>query len=1433
MVSTCPTHEILKRFLLGKLAVEEQEQVATHVIQCSQCLRTLDSLPASDVLLQAMQTPLPKGSLPRLVPVDQTLESIGEPTPPPMLPNAVLGQLVERLIQLGSPPGDTLGNPDVATPPSASEEIRRLLSPAQAPDELGRLGTYRVLKVLGSGGMGVVCLAEDTLLKRQVALKAMWPARADIREATQRFLREAQAAAALDHDHIVTIHQVGEERGVFFLAMQLLQGESLEDRLKRLGRLPVAEVVRIGREVAIGLAAAHARGLIHRDIKPANLWLDQDKGDRVKILDFGLARATGENLNLTESGAILGTPAYMAPEQARGQKVDARCDLFSLGCVLYRMVTGQSPFQASTTMGMLMALATATARPVRELTPEVPEALADLIGRLLAKEPAGRPASAQAVAAELSQIAMTLKGDDATRLLASGAVAATPATQPPTLVTSQVPPQRSRRWPLVVAALLIGLGAGVWFFAGTIIRIATDKGELVIETDDSDVQVIVKQGGATIIDRTKERRFDLSAKGGEVEFYDPDTGVRLLTKTFTLERGGKTVVQAKEDLARKPARSGELPVAVKQAGRYALECAHTWNNVSVPSLELDLRGPRTIEGYFTPTSKSGSGLGNNALLAWNDPSNSKGAPFLFCIHGLNNLWTFSFSANDQPGEDVPSALPMRVGEKTHVALVFTGRQFRLFIDGALAVTKDVSGLSFDKRKGTFAMGHYLTGLITEVRISKVARYDKDFTPAQRFEPDADTLALYHFDEGQGEVVKDSSGNAHHGKIMNAKWVKANGTPANPPGAAAAFSLDRLDPNKIPEAERFAWQPKELVAVLGEHRGRNWGAVQQLIWSPNGKFVATAGPTGVALWDPRTLRPRASIPSAGIVAISPDSKTLATAPGDLSVRLWDVTADKPKERTVIHLRDDGPLCLAFSPDGKLLAGGCQYSKTIRLWDMTAEKPKERAVLKGHTAEVLTVAFAPDGQTLASGSNDKTIRLWDLRGAEPKGKSVTTVNAPPGQLVFSPDGKTLAEPFCVPFGMFRLWDVTGAEPKEQAAVRGGEEHISGTLNAFSPDGKMLACSSPATQSLHLFDLTGKEPRVRAVLKRGTATSAAFAPDGKSLVTQCVVLRLWDLSGEEPREQVEPEGHLGPLSPVVLAPDGKTLATYAHDPVVRLWDLSGTVPRQRAELRHPGPVIGVSVSPDGKTLASCCHSNNTVWLWDLTGAEPEVRAQFKAAPGYVHAVAYSPDGKNLACYDTQGTTIHLWDVAGEEPKERAVLPNSVAPLAFSPDGKTLACDGLEKDGHRCKVLWDLGAAEPKEWVVLKPTIPGLLASGWPLPLAWAPDGKTLAATCFRGSYQGIYQVVQLWDLSGTTPRAGAVLELETPHNLQVTLAFAPDGQTIVVGEPKGVQLWDLTNRKKPKRRSLRLPGQVNGVTFAQDGRHLITANSNGTAYVLRLEP
>jgi len=273
------------------------------------------------------------------------------------------------------------------------------LAPAQNPEELGRLGGYRILELIGSGGMGIVFKAEDTFLKREVALKILHPAVAERPSARHRFVREAKAMAAILHDNVVPVFQVGEDRNVPFLAMPLLPGLSLEHYMKENAMIAMDEVLRIGCEIAEGLAAAHARGLIHRDIKPSNIWLEGPRR-KVKILDFGLARISEDDQKLTPPGTMLGTPAYMAPEQAEGSPIDARSDLFSLGCLLYQLASGALPFVGKTPIQVLRAVTLETPAPLRQ----GPPGFVALVMQMLEKNPVNRPASATDVAHRLSHL---------------------------------------------------------------------------------------------------------------------------------------------------------------------------------------------------------------------------------------------------------------------------------------------------------------------------------------------------------------------------------------------------------------------------------------------------------------------------------------------------------------------------------------------------------------------------------------------------------------------------------------------------------------------------------------------------------------------------------------------------------------------------------------------------------------------------------------------------------------------------------------------------------------------------------------------------------------------------------------------------------------------------------------------------------------------
>jgi serine/threonine protein kinase len=266
---------------------------------------------------------------------------------------------------------------------------------------LGRLGPYRVIGVLGEGGMGQVFLAKDSRLKRHVALKVMHEKVPATRNSKRRFVEEARSMAAVHHDNVATIFEVGLHAGMPFLAMEVLKGNNLDQWLAEGRRLTTDEILRLAADVSAGLAAAHEGGIVHRDIKPANIWIEES--GRAKILDFGLA-ISGED-RFSRRGSVIGTPGFLSPEQARNEPLDDRTDLYSLGVVLYRVACGRLPLRSDSITGQMIAIIAHQPRPLCEVDPQIPEPLSELVARLLAKEPRDRPRSAARLCREVQEVA--------------------------------------------------------------------------------------------------------------------------------------------------------------------------------------------------------------------------------------------------------------------------------------------------------------------------------------------------------------------------------------------------------------------------------------------------------------------------------------------------------------------------------------------------------------------------------------------------------------------------------------------------------------------------------------------------------------------------------------------------------------------------------------------------------------------------------------------------------------------------------------------------------------------------------------------------------------------------------------------------------------------------------------------------------------------
>lgn len=347
-------------------------------------------------------------------------------------------------------PGHPASQSSNGTPLPDDEVPLGFLDPPTRADSLGRIGHYEVLQVLGQGGFGIVFRAFDEVLQRVVAVKVLAPQLAATSPARKRFLREARTSAAVRHENVVQVYEVGEQP-LPYLVMEFIPGETLQQRLNRTGPLEALEVVRIARQIAEGLTAAHATDLIHRDIKPGNILMEGGT-QRVKITDFGLARAA-DDASISQSGIIAGTPMYMAPEQAKGEKLDQRADLFSLGSVLYQMASGRPPFRANSTIAVLKRVAEDAPRDIREIIPETPQWLCNIIAKLHAKNPDDRYQSAREVADVLEDCEEQLKTNSKLKDLSR------------IPVSSFTPPRsglRSRQLVGVALAVIAVFGIAVW-----------------------------------------------------------------------------------------------------------------------------------------------------------------------------------------------------------------------------------------------------------------------------------------------------------------------------------------------------------------------------------------------------------------------------------------------------------------------------------------------------------------------------------------------------------------------------------------------------------------------------------------------------------------------------------------------------------------------------------------------------------------------------------------------------------------------------------------------------------------------------------------------------------------------------------------------------------------------------------------------------------
>jgi WD40 repeat protein len=651
------------------------------------------------------------------------------------------------------------------------------------------------------------------------------------------------------------------------------------------------------------------------------------------------------------------------------------------------------------------------------------------------------------------------------------------------------------------------------------------------------------------------------------------------------------------------------------------------------------------------------------------------------------------------------------------------------------------------------------------------------------------------------------------------------------------ALDPLDSSAIRPLEKFPWQPKELVAVLGEHRGRQGAAASCVAYSPDRTFVASGGGHLVRLWqtDPQRLLRlivNLSAPNVASVAIAPDSKRLA-AGGNGMIYLHDLEGPNSKLRVAIPAGSVPITAIAFHPKGKPILACGSYDTKLRLFDLDKQDPlaMEICLLAGHRQSVNALAFAPDGAYLASGSGDGTVRLWKVEGAKTEEASKIETNAKGiNTIAYSKDGRVLAAGGAD--GTIWLWNIAGSKTTARATFA-AHESAAATALAFSPSGQTLT-SAGSDRLIRHWDVMRKVPTKSAELKGhgGPVTGVAYSPDGRTLASsgQDWTVRLWDVATR--RERVPPDGHLSAPYSLAFSPDGTTLASGGEDRFIKLWSAPGQSPKERIAFQGSDyQVDSLAYAPDGKTLAGG-DANGTVQFWSLaTSGRPQPAARpLKDLPGYVTHLAYLPDGGRLlvqhyntaALYDVRtGRRVHRFEA---DPQGKGLVH-----VALAPDGSRVAgASGYylmkgndyvkNQDGSYayfdCSTrLWDTESGKLLQQAASK------------LPVytsTFSPDGRRLLS--------GVWEpVLHFYDVAADGIQNPA--RVETGAGQVYRIQFSPDGRCIVTQDTANhVIVWDAASRRK--RHDWGLPEHVSNVAFAPDSRHLAMSLATGVIYILRLD-
>ncbi|MCI0638378.1 MAG: protein kinase [Gemmataceae bacterium] len=1112
--AACPDRDSLQDMLAGEIDGDDLARLDQHIESCAECQETLDRLSSSAWDDEAKHL------------VEENF----------VAQDGNLQELVTTMLQ-------SCRLPDTVDATENLTDNERSISTVFGEDYPDQFGTYQLMAPVGRGGFGEVFMARDEKLDRIVALKILAPALATNPTARRRFLREAKAAAAVCHDHVVGIHAVEEYDGLPCIVMQYVAGMSLQERLERTGPLEVQEILRIGMQTASGLAAAHAQGLIHRDIKPSNILLENSV-ERVRITDFGLARAV-DDTSLSQKGMVIGTPEYMSPEQARGEPVDHCTDLFSLGSVLFALCTGQAPFMGVNIPAVLKKVCDDEPRAIREVNPDIPDWLVQIIGKLMAKNPAERFPSAAEVADLLAGHLAHLQQPD---------TAPMPRRLPQTRKRSSLSLWVKR----LAAALLLGaLGMAAYLFGPTIYRFATDQGQLVIETGD-DVQVTVKGDDITILDTRTKKQINLRSGKYRIELGDALQGLQLSTNEFTLERGGTVIVRVRLE-----------PLT---AGAAVWEFRHS---EPVKAIAFSANGKRLLSGGWDHTARLWDVASGKELHRFNlrKPLENHA---VYCVaissdgrHGLagtrdGRTWLLDLENGKMLKHcDHPKSAEVDGFGVNSLAFLLGDKQ-------ALIGTYDGVVRLWDleewKEVGSF---RHPFGL-----------WSVDVSPDGRFAVTAGGKTTPTLSWWDLKTLKELPSVWKPERQQHGFWRAVYASDGAMVASASGDKTVRLWNAETGKELRVLAHPEQVECVC---------------YSGDGRRVLSGCDDGIMrLWDAHSGRELCRFVTGQYaifsVALSRDGRYAASTAGN-SIRVWALPNEAgPVARFVGHT---GPVwSVSFSPSGRYILSGSEDS-SVRVWDIASGKEHER--FEGHRGTVYSVLACPNGRWALSGGGTQAavnqgewkVCLWEIKGTKQL-RQLSGNGAAISSMALTPDGKQAL------FGSYDgtvLWyDVDNWKELGRLSTVRGLWSV-----AFSTDGSAVLTGGGDQNQSHvrLWNLkTGAEIRNFKGQEEGT-WRAEFTPDGKHVLAAGLdrMIRIWDAkTGEEKGRLRHSEG----CTSFVFAPGGKLAVSGGYEFFLRLWDVEKRKELQRFE-GHTRGVHSVALSPNGQYVASAGDDHH-VCLWRL---------------------------------------------------------------------------------------------------------------------------------------------------------------------------------------------------------------------------------------------